>query len=795
MSLSKFEQKILAFLKENEERSFSVNDLSSVLNYEGTKNYKKLVKALAFLERVSEIQLLPNGKFRVISREDTVTGTFRSNGKGYGFIHYDDEQPDFFVPPSHVGEAMDGDTVEVSIIKHVDPLTGKGSEARVEKVTERAATQLVGEFFAYNQTQREETGYLGYVKPNGDYADEVRIYVLGDGLHPADHTICIIKIKDYPTSERPNFMTGLVAKEIGHKDAPGVDILAILYQFGIPSEFPEEVKEAAESVPQVIDEAAIEGRKDLRNELIMTIDGADAKDLDDAISLKKNEDGSFELGVHIADVSHYVTQGSPIDVEALERATSVYLTDRVVPMLPQRLSNGICSLHPNEDRLTLSCVMTIDPSGQVTKHSIYPSVINSSYRMTYSDVNDILDGNSDLREEYQQIVPMLEDMSELHHILEDMRSERGALNFDAPEAKIIVDSDGNPIDIELRERFIGERLIESFMLAANETVAKEFTNKAYPFIYRIHEQPNLEKMDRFAEFVTSFGIVLRGDTASISPKQLQEALSSVEGEPFEQVVSTMMLRSMQQAKYSEEPRGHYGLAAEDYTHFTSPIRRYPDLIVHRLIHQYIKGRPTPKESERLEAKLPEIAIHSSQMERRAVDAERATDALKKAEFMLDKVGEEFEGMISSITSFGIFIQLPNTVEGLVRLSNLTDDYYNFNQQHLLLIGERTGKVYRIGQKVKIQVTSVNIEERQIDFDILEAEPVEGLDIDALNRQKRQAKNARTQDKNKRQSNTNRQGLKNVADGKGRSNSKNSRGKSKSNQSKGKNKFTIRKRSK
>lgn len=795
MSLSKFEQKILAFLKENEDRSFNVNDLSSQLNYAGTKNYKRLVKALAFLERVREIHLLPNGKFRVVSREDRVTGTFRTNGKGYGFIHYDEEQPDLFVPPTHVGEAMDGDTVEVSILKHVDPSTGKGSEARVEKVTERAATQLVGEFFAYNQAQREETGHLGYIKPNGDFSDAVSIYVLPEGVHPADHTICIVVIKDYPTSEQPNVMTGLVSREIGHKDAPGVDILAILYQFGIPSEFPEEVKEAADAVPQVIDEAAIEGRKDLRAELIMTIDGADAKDLDDAISLKKNTDGSFELGVHIADVSHYVTQGSPIDAEAFNRATSVYLTDRVVPMLPQRLSNGICSLHPNEDRLTLSCLMTIDASGQVIKHDIFTSVINSSYRMTYTDVNEILDGDAALREEYQEIVPMLEQMAELHQILEDMRSDRGALSFDAPEAKIIVDSEGHPIDIELRERFVGERLIESFMLAANETVAKEFTTKDYPFIYRIHEQPNVEKMDRFAEFITSFGLVLRGDTASITPKQLQEALSSVKGQPIEQVVSTMMLRSMQQAKYNEEPRGHYGLAAEDYTHFTSPIRRYPDLIVHRLIHQYLKGRPTPKEAEHLEAILPEIAVHSSKMERRAVDAERATDALKKAEFMVDKVGQEFDGMISSITSFGIFIQLPNTVEGLVRLSNLTDDYYNFNQAHLMLIGDRTGKVYRIGQKVKIQVTAVSVEERQIDFQILEAEAVEGLDIDALNRQKREAKNVRTQDKNQRQANTNRKGLKNVADSKGRSGSRESSRKGKNTQPAGKNKFTIRKRSK
>lgn len=790
MSLSSFEQKILAFLKENEDRSFSVNDISTRLNYGGNKNYKKLVKALAFLERVGEIQLTPNGKFRAFSRDDSITGTFRSNGKGYGFINYDEEQPDLFVPGPYVGEAMDGDTVEAVVIKRIDPSTGKGSEARVEKVTERASSQLVGEFFAYDQKLRAETGFLGYIIPKGDFADELKINILPEGIHPADHTICIVKIKDYPTSQRPNFMTGLVAKEIGHKDEPGIDILSILFQFGIPHEFPENVKEAAEKVPQVIDEKALEGRRDLRNEVIMTIDGADAKDLDDAISLKKNPDGTYQLGVHIADVSHYVTEGSPIDAEAYERGTSVYLTDRVVPMLPQRLSNGICSLHPNEDRLTLTCEMTINQKGDVIKHSIYTSVINSSYRMTYSDVNEILDGDLDLRTKYQAIVPVLEEMAELHHILEEMRQQRGALNFDAPEAKIIVDEDGLPLDIELRERFVGERLIESFMLIANETVAREFTAKGYPFIYRIHEQPKVEKMERFAEFVTSFGVVLRGEASAISPKQLQEALASVADQPIEQVVSTMMLRSMQQAKYSEEPLGHYGLAAEDYTHFTSPIRRYPDLLVHRLIHQYIKERPTAKDFDRLEAFIPDAAIHSSKMERRAVDAERETDALKKAEYMVDKVGEEFDGMISSITSFGIFIQLPNTVEGLVRLASLTDDYYNFNQQHLLLIGERTGKVYRIGQKVKIQVTNVDVAERQIDFQILEADPVEGLDIDALDRQRKQAKNARNKDSRKRKPQQNRKDLKKVANDKGKQSHGNKR--KKSNQSK--KKFTIRKRS-
>lgn len=747
MSLSKLEEQIIAFLREQVEQSYRVEEIAEHFNYTGTKNYKRLVKALAFLERVGEIQLTSQGKFRAFSRNDVVTGTFRANDRGFGFIKYDEELSDLFVPAKYVGSAMDGDLVEATIMKQVDESTGKGSEAKVERVIERASSQLIGEFIAYDKERRDSTGYLGEIKPQGDNQANLMIYILPEGVHPAASSICIVTIKDYPTVDNPKALTGLVTKEIGHKDAPGVDILAILHQFGIPHEFPEEVVEAAAEIPQEIDQSSLEGRRDLRQDLIITIDGADAKDLDDAISLTKNEDGTYQLGVHIADVTHYVTHNSPIDLEAHDRGTSVYLTDRVVPMLPQRLSNGICSLLPNEDRLTVTCDMRINAQGEVISHEIYLSVINSSYRMTYDDVNAILDGDQELRGSYQEIVPMLEAMGELHHILEGMRHDRGALNFDAPEAKIIVDENGHPTDIELRERFVAERLIESFMLMTNETVARTFIKRQLPFLYRIHEQPSEERMQRFAEFVTAFGIVLRGDVSSIKPKQLQEALKTVEGQPIEQVVSTMMLRSMQQAKYSEEPLGHYGLAARDYTHFTSPIRRYPDLTVHRLIHLYLKGNPTSKVLNQLEMELPEIAVHSSQMERRAVDAERETDALKKAEYMEDKVGQEFEAMISSITSFGIFVALPNTVEGLITLQSLTDDYYIFNQQHLLLIGERTGKVYRIGQKVTVQLSNVDVAAREIDFMLLDSEEVEGVDVDSLLKQQKQQRKTQ-QDKRK-----------------------------------------------
>lgn len=737
MSLTQFEQRITDFLIKHGDRSFTLDELAKVLDVSGMKQYKKIAKAVAFLEHVGKIEMTQSHKFKAVPQmTNTITGTFRANSKGFGFISYEEGQSDLFVPPGNSGAAMHGDTVEAKIIKMADPSTGRGSEALVLNVIERATNQMVGEFFAYNQYERENTGFLGYIIPQGDFGDQVRVRVLPEGIHPADHTICIVKIKGYPDETNPNLLTGYVAKEIGHKDAPGVDILAVLFQFGIPHEFPERVTAEADNISQEIDPRDLIGRRDLREQLIITIDGADAKDLDDAISLESNSDGTYQLGVHIADVSYYVTEGSAIDREAYTRGTSVYLTDRVVPMLPQRLSNGICSLHPNEDRLTLTCEMKIDQNGEVLSYEIYPSVIHSSYRMTYDDVNKMLDGDDVLNREYNEIVELVQDMADLHHILEEKRKKRGALDFDAPEAKIVVDEVGHPLEIQLRERDMAERLIESFMLCANETVAHEYTKRQLPFMYRIHEQPNEEKMLRFAEFVTTFGMVLRGNVATIAPKQLQQALKAIKGEPFEQVVSTMMLRSMQQAKYSSIPTGHYGLAAEDYTHFTSPIRRYPDLIVHRLIRRYLLSEPSGKDLEKLEEKLPEIAEHSSKMERRAVEAERETDAIKKSEYMLDKIGEQFEGTISSITSFGMFVSLPNTIEGLIALKDLTDDYYEFNQQHLVLIGRSSGNIYRIGQKVIIEVSAVSVVDRTIDFKLIEAIPMEGMQPISISKNKK-----------------------------------------------------------
>lgn len=491
--------------------------------------------------------------------------------------------------------------------------------------------------------------------------------------------------------------------------------------------------------------------------------------------------GNYLLGVHIADVSHYVQENTPIDKEALKRGTSVYLTDRVVPMLPQRLSNGICSLLPHEDRLTVTAEMEVDNRGNIVASDIYLSLINSSYRMTYTDVNAILDGDKPLMEEYAEIVPMLNDMRDLHLILEKKRLERGALNFDTKEAEFVVDEQGHPLDILVRERGLGERLIESFMLAANESVAWTYREKDWPMLYRIHEQPDEDRMQTFAEFITSFGVILRGRADSIRPKQLQEALSKIKGTPYEAAISMMMLRSMQQARYSDEATGHYGLAAKDYTHFTAPIRRYPDLMVHRLIHLYLKGRPSESQQAKTAGKLPDIAEHSSKMERRSVDAEREVDSLKKAEYMEDKIGQQFEGIISSVTSFGIFVQLANTVEGLVAIQDLKDDYYNFNPQHLVLLGERTNKIYRIGQKVLIEVEKVSVADREIDFQLIEAYPTDNQDLAHLQTKNREQRRRKSKSKSSnRQSND-------------REFSKKTPRKNQNRKNKGKQSFKIRKR--
>lgn len=735
-------EKILSFLADSQKQSFSMEEISAGLGLEQSADFKSLVKTIAMMEREKSVVFTQKGKIKLPAKEVLVEGIFRANERGFGFVSIEGEESDVYVSKENTGYALNGDTVQIDIIQPANHLEGRTAEGKVVGIVQRSMTQVVGEFFPYDTEKRQETDLYGYVVPQDKKLSNYQILIAAEGIQPVEGSICVVEVTHYPEPGFGTSLEGLVKQTVGHKNDPGMDILSIVMQHGIPTEFPKEALAHADQIADEISESDIQGRRDLRGQRIVTIDGAEAKDLDDAVTVKKLANGNFFLGVHIADVSHYVTEGSPMDLEAADRATSVYLTDRVIPMIPHRLSNGICSLNPHVPRLAMSCEMEINQQGKVVSHDIFESVIETTERMTYSTVNEILDEQlPETLERYQELVPMFTDMGELHQVLEEMRQERGAISFEDREAGIIVDEAGHPIDIVLRSRGVGERLIESFMLIANETVAKHFTDAKLPFIYRIHEQPKEDKMQRFFEFATNFGILVKGTKEDITPKALQEVLEQIAGKPEEAVINKMLLRSMQQAKYSDDPAGHYGLAAEDYTHFTSPIRRYPDLIVHRLIKAYMTKPILEATKEKWAEALPEIAVHSSQMERRAVDAERDTDSLKKAEFMQDKVGEEFAGVIGSVTKFGLFIELPNTVEGLIHITKLPD-YFHFVESHLALVGERTGVTYKIGQKVVIKVTKADTTTREIDFEMISSEEVpENEKVEIPKEQKRPRREA------------------------------------------------------
>lgn len=768
MSNTTIKEKIMTYMKQESKKVLSVEQLSEGLSLQKSTDFKLLVQTIAIMEQEGLLEFTKKGKVRLPVKDIQIEGTYRANERGFGFVTIDPEEDDVYIPKENAGFALDGDTVSIEITKPAEAWSDKGAEGRIVKVIKRAFTQIVGEFVPFDKETVKETELYGYVIPKDKKLTSYQVSITAMGIEPVEGAICVVELVHYPEKGYENSLEGIVKQVVGHKNDPGMDILSIVMQHGIPTEFPADVLKQADAVADQLNEEDFKNRQDRREQVTVTIDGEDAKDLDDAVTVKKLSNGHYFLGVHIADVSYYVTENSPLDAEAYDRATSVYLTDRVIPMLPHRLSNGICSLNPLVDRLTMSCEMEINQEGQVVHHEIFPSVIRTSARMTYTAVNEILEEkNVKTRENYQNLVPMFEQMGELHQILEQMRQRRGAISFEDHEAKILVDESGHPNEIVLRERGIGERMIESFMLAANETVAKHFRELKLPFIYRIHEQPKEEKVQRFFEFATNFGIVVKGTKEDISPKELQAVLDQVAGKPEEAVINTMLLRSMQQAKYSEDPYGHYGLAAEDYTHFTSPIRRYPDLIVHRLIRQY-GSLPVQEEMKAKWAEeLPDIADHSSKMERRAVEAERDTDALKKAEFMMDKVDEEFDGIISSITKFGMFVELPNTVEGLIHLKNLHQDYFHYLENHLALVGERTGVTYKIGQKVRIKVTRADPETKEIDFELLDAETVTRIEVP------KKKNKAFSKNENKRQKNSMK---KEIFDGKPKKGKKNKQNK-------------------
>lgn len=708
MEKEEFMDKLLSFMKEEAYKPLTVQELEEMLEITDSDEYKELVKALVTLEEKGLVVRTRSNRYGLPEKMNLIKGKVSAHAKGFAFVLPEDSSlDDVFIPPSELNTAMNGDTVLVRLSTESG---GTKKEGAIIRIIERNIQKIVGTY--------TETKNFGFVIPD-DKKITNDIFIPKHAKNGAveGHKV-VVRLTSYPEGRMS--AEGEVIEILGHKNDPGIDILSIIHKHGLPGDFPAEAMEQAGNTPDTIDEKDLEGRRDLRDQTIVTIDGADAKDLDDAVTVTKLKNGHYKLGVHIADVSHYVTEGSPIDQEAYERGTSVYLVDRVIPMIPHRLSNGICSLNPKVDRLTMSCEMLINPQGQVVEHEIFQSVIKTTERMTYSDVNKILvDDDEELKQKYEALVPMFKDMEDLGAILRGKRMERGAVDFDFKEAKVLVDEEGKAKDVVLRERSTAEKLIEEFMLVANETVAEHFHWMNVPFIYRIHEDPDQEKFAEILEFVTTFGYVVKGTAGSIHPKAAQSVLEEVRDRPEEAVISTVMLRSMKQAKYDPQSLGHFGLSTEFYTHFTSPIRRYPDLIVHRLIRTYlIQGKTDEATREKWAEKLPEIAEHTSNMERNAVDAERETDDLKKTEFMLDKIGEEFDGVISSVTNFGMFVELPNTIEGLVHVSFMTDDFYRYDEQHYAMIGERTGNVYRIGDEITVRVVDVNKDERNIDFEIV-----------------------------------------------------------------------------
>lgn len=717
MNKEKIIEKLTEFFQAEPTKRFTVGEMDKKLDMEGAGQFKFVVQALTQMEHDKKITLDNDGNFSWAQNaaEENLTGIFHANDRGYGFVTVDPEQPDFFINPTATLSALNGDEVKIEKTGDGDPATNKGPEGKIVEILNHSLSQVVGEF-QVDEDENLPSGIIGTVRLKDKKLSNFKFLVEDSGLHPVAGEVILADISAYPSAALPGLLKGVAVKILGNVNDPGMDILQVVYEHDIPHEFPDDVMAQAQSIPDHVTEEEKVGREDLTDQNLVTIDSIESKDLDDAVNVWKLDNGNFHLGVHIADVSHYVVPQTPLDREAFERGTSVYLTDRVIPMLPPKLSNGICSLNPHVERCAMSCEMEIDPEGQVVNHRIFPSVIKSTERMTYVAINKIVESRDEkTMERYSDLVPMFEDMAQLHKILLKMRKRRGAIEFDDTEAKIIVDEQGHPTDIQLRERGTSERMVESFMLAANETVAAHFHKLKVPFVYRIHESPKPEKIDTFFEMLGGLGIEVTGKKTEIKPKMLQNILKKVAGKPEEAMVSTMLLRSMQQAKYSPQPLGHFGIAAQDYTHFTSPIRRYPDLMVHRLIHFYLENGIGNEASEKYAGQLDEITTHSSDAERRGISAERDTDAMKKAEFMSDRVGETFDAVVSSVTKFGMFIALPNTVEGLIHISQIKDDYYEYLEKQMALVGRRTKQTYRIGQPVKVKLINVNVEQKEVDF--------------------------------------------------------------------------------
>ena len=650
------------------------------------------------------LQISKRGKYSKGEEGGGLVGTFISHPKGFGFVEIEGRSEDLYIPESGVNGAFHQDQVQVELLKGQG---GRRQEARIVKILSHGLTKVVGTY--------QKSKSFGFVIPDLEKIS-TDIYIPAEGSKEAvtGHKV-VVELTDYGDDKhKPE---GRITEILGHVNDPGVDILSIVKGYDLPVEFEEKLLNQAERVGKPVSEADMAGRRDLRSLQMVTIDGEDAKDLDDAVSLTR-EGENYCLGVHIADVSNYVQENSALDREALNRGTSVYLVDRVIPMLPHTLSNGICSLNQGEDRLALSCLMKVNKKGEVISYEIAETVICVDRRMSYTAVRKILEeGDLELIQEYEELVPMFQDMQELAAILRRKRRQRGSIDFDFPESKIILDQKGNPVSIEPYERNVATDLIEDFMLLANETVAQHFYWMEVPFLYRTHETPDTEKIEKLATFIHNFGYHIKIKTSDheVHPKEIQKLLASIEGTEEEALIARLALRSMKQAKYSVECTGHFGLACACYCHFTSPIRRYPDLQIHRIIKEQLRGRLMEKRIDHYKEILPEVARQTSRLERRADEAERETDKLKKAQYMKHHIGETLEGIISGITAWGIYVELPNTVEGMIHVARLTGDYYYYKEETFEMVGRDTGRCFKLGQRLKVFVDSVDMVSKSVDF--------------------------------------------------------------------------------
>ena len=664
---------------------------------------QELQEVLDTLITEGKIEVSKKGKYTK-AEGNYITGTFTSHQRGYGFVTIEGEEEDIFIPAEDTGGAFHKDVVQITVSSAV---TGRRREGKVVKILSHGITQVVGTY--------ENSKNFGFVVPDDPKINK-DIFVPRERSKGAvsGHKV-VAEITDYGKKDRKP--EGKVVEILGHINDPGTDIISLVRAFALPVEFPTKVLNQAERVAKDVSTADMAGRMDIRDLLTVTIDGEDAKDLDDAITLSKEGD-IYKLGVHIADVTNYVQEYSALDEEAKERGTSVYLVDRVIPMLPHTLSNGICSLNQGEDRLALSCMMDIDAKGRVVGHKIAETVVCVDRRMSYTAVKKILEDKDEKTiEEYQDFVPMFELMKELAAILRKKRMQRGSIDFDFPETKILLDDKGHPVEIKPYERNVATKIIEDFMLIANETVAEDFFWQQVPFVYRTHDNPDSEKIHKLATFINNFGYSIHIGQDEVHPKELQKLLQKIEGSTEEPLISRLTLRSMKQAKYSTISSGHFGLATNYYCHFTSPIRRYPDLQIHRIIKECLRGKMNDKRISHYDKILPEVAKHASDMERRADEAERETEKMKKVEYMSAHIGEEFEGVISGVTAWGFYVELPDTIEGLVHVTSLKDDYYDYSESTYELVGQITNHRYKLGQKVRVVVTATDALLRTIDFEL------------------------------------------------------------------------------